>query len=561
MTAQDPVESATPDVDDGENGKGVEISTSLVGSVLGERFRVLERIAAGGMGVVYLAEQMPLGRKVAVKVLTPPAGTSETEAKQFRERFLLEAASSAQLSHPNTVIVHDFGAVDDLCYIVMEYISGRTLMRELRTSGPMPVARALPIALQIAVALQDAHEARMVHRDLKPGNIMLTRRGATEDFVKVLDFGLVKPVDDDERNLTHHNVILGSPRYMAPEQVQSGKIDARTDIYSFGTVLYQMLTGSPPFNTGTRIQILVAHVRETPAPFAAKCQQCDVPARVEALVMKCLAKNPDDRPQSMKEIAAELLACMSDIGLSTSNMTMGGSGIIPSGMARDTSSGSMSKPNLVDTSSVVSATLSSTDKDDSSAVAREPSPVARKSPTVAIVGAIGALALVGGLVFASMRTRGDGASANGAHSTASAPALTRVSLITEPAGAHVHRDGRDLGDTPVSLAIPQGEQWNVELTRAGYASRVVHVTGGQNEARVQLEQLDSGAATAATTAGATGAANGAQGAQQEAADASNAARAQRNAGYRPRAVTIPSTGARPEVQPARTSENRDPWAQ
>jgi serine/threonine protein kinase len=563
MAAKDSGTSPESD-DDGEARESASPNSSLVGKVLGERFRVLERLAAGGMGVVYLAEQMPLGRKVAVKVLTTPSGASETEARKFRERFLLEAASSAQLSHSNTVVVHDYGAVDDLCYIVMEYISGHTLMRELRTGGPLPLSRALPIALQITAALQHAHEARMVHRDLKPANVMLTRRGATEDFVKVLDFGLVKSVDDEDHNLTHHDVILGSPRYMAPEQVQAGKVDARTDIYSFGTVLFQMLSGSPPFNKGSRIQILVAHVRDAPPSLQQECPNVDVPPRLEALVMRCLAKNPDDRPQTMQEVGAELLACMSDVGLSTSALTADASGLMRTGVGRDGSSASMSRPIVPDQSGTVRAPAGVSGKpaasvsDAAAAIPIEasPSPAGRGKTLMLVLGIVGVAAL-GGAVMISSRASNSASSQtatpSGATPSGATPTVTQVSLVTDPPGARVQREGRDLGTTPVSLAIPQGEQWRVELSRPGYATQAVQVGGGQTEARVRLEAaVNAGPAVAATSTPQT---------SLEDASARAAAATQR-APSRPRTGSAaPNVGARPQGTAGRTSDNRDPWAQ
>jgi serine/threonine-protein kinase len=298
----------TPDASD-EN--------SLVGRVVQDRFRILERLAAGGMGAVYLAEQLPLGRKVAMKVLEPAAENMGGRV-QFQERFLLEAAADAKLSHPNTIVLYDYGRTEDGRYFyAMELVEGMTLTKLIRERSFLEPALVVHIAAQICGSLREAHETGLVHRDLKPSNVMLTRRGDDTHYVKVLDFGLVKMVGSDSAaDLTRSGVVLGSPRYMAPEQIETRSVDHRADIYAFGALLYHMLAGEPPFVYPSQFETLRAQVDEAPPPLEAKNPWCEAGPELRALTFQCLEKRPEARPQSMGEIITRLKSCAMEIGIS-----------------------------------------------------------------------------------------------------------------------------------------------------------------------------------------------------------------------------------------------------
>ncbi|RYF04163.1 MAG: serine/threonine protein kinase, partial [Deltaproteobacteria bacterium] len=241
----------------------------LAGRIFNNRFRIHSLLARGGMGKVYRAVQVPLGRVVALKVLHPSLIGKAND--DFHRRFFLEASIAAQLSHPHTVTVYDFGQSDDgIYYLAMEFLQGICLRQALRQAAPFAPRRALHIALQIASALREAHGLGAIHRDLKPANIYLLDGGGRVDFVKVLDFGLVKSVaaNDEDSRITQPGKFLGSPGYMAPEQIRGKPLDCRCDIYALGVLLYEMLSGRPPFVRSSPLETMRAHVHDPVAPMA-----------------------------------------------------------------------------------------------------------------------------------------------------------------------------------------------------------------------------------------------------------------------------------------------------
>jgi serine/threonine-protein kinase len=287
----------------------------LIGMVLQGRFRILQYVAAGGMGVVYRAEQMPLGRIVALKVLETKQGSAVDAS--FAKRFFLEASAAARLAHPNTIVVHDYGKADEgPFFIAMEYLDGGSLADRLRNHGPLPPAQAIYVGLQVCGSLADAHAQGLVHRDLKPGNVMFAPRGGDPLFVKVLDFGLVKVLGEENENLglTQSGVMMGSPRYMAPEQVRSLPVDHRADIYAFGAMLYHMVAGAPPFAAGSAFEAMHAHVSKAPPPLLATWPGCPAGPQLESVILRCLAKDPAARFQSMPELMYALRACEAEAG-------------------------------------------------------------------------------------------------------------------------------------------------------------------------------------------------------------------------------------------------------
>ncbi len=265
--------------------------------VFGGRYEVIGRAGSGGMAEVYRARDELLGREVALKVLSERFSRD----KAFVERFRREAQAAANLSHPNIVSLYDYGSDDDTYFIVMEFIDGKALSDVIAAEAPLMPERAADIAAEVAAALQRAHSAGLVHRDIKPGNIMITSAGQT----KVTDFGIARALRrDGETTMTQTGMVIGTAAYLSPEQAQGNTVDARSDVYSLGCVLYEMLTGRPPFAGDTPLSIAYKHVRES----AARPSQsnADVPRELDAIVLKALAKNPDNRYDSATEMQQDL---------------------------------------------------------------------------------------------------------------------------------------------------------------------------------------------------------------------------------------------------------------
>ena len=260
------------------------------------RYELTHLIARGGMAQVYRAMDLQLDRPVALKVLFPELSVDRT----FVERFRREAQAAANLSHPNIVPVFDWGEDDGSYFIVMEYIEGRPLSAVLRDPQPMPPRQIATIGAGVAAALAFAHRHGVVHRDVKPGNVLITPEGD----VKVTDFGIARAVNTEE-SLTQTGAVMGTAAYFSPEQAEGKGVDSRSDIYSLGVVLYEMSVGKPPFTGDSPVAVASKHVRDTPVlPRAANPA---VPAALEAVIMKAMAKNPDDRYRSAEELRADLL--------------------------------------------------------------------------------------------------------------------------------------------------------------------------------------------------------------------------------------------------------------
>jgi serine/threonine-protein kinase len=266
-----------------------------------------EKLGGGGMGDVYLADHVLLRRSCAVKLIRPErAGDPGTLA-----RFEREVQATAALTHPNTVQVFDYGHTPDgTFYYVMEHLPGVTLAELVSADGPLPPARAVHLLRQLCGALAEAHAAGLTHRDIKPGNVIVCERGGVPDVAKLLDFGLVQTAADADDKLTHVGAVVGTPSYMAPEQISGEPADARTDIYALGALGYFLLTGRPPFAGKTVAQLLAAHLHERPEP--PRAHRPDLPPALEAVVLRCLAKRPAERFATVQELGAALAAALGE---------------------------------------------------------------------------------------------------------------------------------------------------------------------------------------------------------------------------------------------------------
>src|ERR1700728_14434 len=264
--------------------------------VFSNRYELTHLIARGGMAEVYRAQDRLLDRPVALKVLFPELSVD----RAFVERFRREAQAAAKLSHPNIVPVFDWGEDASSYFIVMEYIDGRPLSAVLRETGPLEPKRAAEITAQVAAALASAHRHGVVHRDIKPGNVLITNDGQ----VKVTDFGIARAVNTEE-SLTQTGAVMGTATYFSPEQAEGIGVDARSDIYSLGVVLFEMATGRPPFLGDTPVAVASKHVRDHPP--APRELNPSIPPTFEAIILKAMAKDPAHRYGTAEELRADLL--------------------------------------------------------------------------------------------------------------------------------------------------------------------------------------------------------------------------------------------------------------
>jgi len=291
----------------------IEVQDPFVGRTLDEKYRVEERLGAGGMGTVYRARHLLMDRPVALKFLHQRL----VEDESARVRFLTEARTAVKLRHPNAVSVSDFGQTSEGCvYIVMELLEGRTLREILSREAPLETARAISIMLQTSDAVAAAHEAGIIHRDLKPSNILVTQSADHPAAVKVLDFGIATfSADDDEdaTTLAQTNSVIGTPRYMSPEQHHGDELTPAADVYSLGVILYEMLTGTVPFSGATPAEIAEKHANN--APFSPREIVAAIPTEVEQIVMHALEKQPSERPANAGEFQRELLDTAERLGL------------------------------------------------------------------------------------------------------------------------------------------------------------------------------------------------------------------------------------------------------
>jgi serine/threonine-protein kinase len=479
-----------------------------LGTTLNGRYRIEKLIGKGGMGRVYLATQFPLNRHVAVKVLNPEF---QKKDPQFVRRFFLEASTAARLTHPNTITVFDYGESEmGELFIAMEHLKGRPLSKVITTDGPFSAERTLHIAVQICRALREAHQKGIIHRDLKPGNILLLEEGDDADFVKVLDFGLVKvftppqpqkgqgmgpePLTPGPQlepgDLTRAGMFLGSPKYMSPEQIKAEPLDTRTDIYSLGVLMYQMLAGKPPFSGATSVEVIYKHVNHPVPPIAELSPGVDVPEGLEQVVRQCLEKDREKRFASMGDLLVKLkelrraisgVSSTSEIGVSVAHLLAHGPQSAISDLSkaerltipRDAQPRATSLPRaplesktsgpamraqpeaaFVDISDDVTPPSGVRARPPSTPVVGRLARIAPMAAATALVLALGVLAYV---FSAGPKNVLSEEARTGAPIPPAARAPVNVSFASTPEGAQVFLDGRRLGVTPFALAFAAEE--------------------------------------------------------------------------------------------------------
>jgi serine/threonine-protein kinase len=275
--------------------------------ILEGQFKILQKIGSGGMGSVYKASQPAMNRMVAVKILHPKLVNRQDLVARFRR----EARAMSHLTHPNSTKVFLYGELDDgSLYIVMELLEGKNLNQTVRSEGPFPVARALPVLIQVCGALEEAHQAGIIHRDMKPENIFLCQQGKLRDYPKVLDFGLAKVTEREMRPgsviLTQEGMVFGTPEFMSPEQAQGETLTPSSDLYSLAVILYEVLTGKLPFDGKGAMDFIQLQVNAPPIPLSQRVPGLTFPALLDEVMARALQKKPQDRFASAGDLAAAL---------------------------------------------------------------------------------------------------------------------------------------------------------------------------------------------------------------------------------------------------------------
>jgi serine/threonine-protein kinase len=436
-----------------------------VGSVIDGRYKVETVLGEGGMGVVYRCVHTIIGKRLALKVLRADLARDS----EVTERFLNEAKAASAIGNPHIIDISDFGQfADGAAYFVMEFLTGRALNGIGEDGQRMAVTRILKIARQLGEGLAAAHAAGIVHRDLKPDNIFLIERGAEKDFVKILDFGIAK-VSTSEGKLTRAGAVFGTPHYMSPEQAAGNSVDHRGDIYSVGVILYELMSGRVPFDADNFMGVLTQHMYKAPPSLRDATSNPELlPEGIEAIVMKCLAKRPEQRYQSMREFVDDIDKVIA--------------GLRPAA-AREKSE-DLTEPGAY--------------YDDSGSGR----PQRSRAPWIAL-GVLGAVACgVLGLVLARRSSPPVVAAAASAEiqkpsgprvepgpQAAPGPALKQVIVATEPVAAEIFKGTESLGTSPVSVQVPEGQSVELAVKAEGFKDTHVVLDGKDPSQTIKLEHV------------------------------------------------------------------------
>lgn len=294
---------------DGSALKSTAAAADLVGAIVADRYRILEKLGEGGMGTVYLAEHVKMGRMSAIKVISK----SLTQDADAIARFNREAANASRINHPNVCTIYDFGETEDgVIYLAMEFIEGESLTDLIDREGALAPKRAADIARQTAEALEAAQEFGIVHRDLKPDNIMITKTRGGSDLAKVVDFGIAKAVGGDEKqNVTKTGLVVGTPEYMSPEQLSGDAVDGRSDIYSLALVFFRMLTGTLPFQADTAQEVMIKRLTDEPLKLKDALPEGTFPTALQHVMDRALQRMPSERYSSAAEFGADVASAVS----------------------------------------------------------------------------------------------------------------------------------------------------------------------------------------------------------------------------------------------------------
>jgi serine/threonine-protein kinase len=452
---------------------------AYIGTTVAGRYKILRKLGEGGMGVVYLAEHVFIEKKVAIKILSDDM----SRKADLVARFMQEAKAASKIGHENIIDITDFGeTASGGVFFVMEFLDGADLSHAIRDGGPMAIDRTRYIFNQICRALGAAHSKGIIHRDMKPENIYLVTREGRADWVKVLDFGIAKisSLDEGGSRLTRTGMIFGTPEYMSPEQARGDKPDHRVDVYAAGCILYEMLTGDVPFHAETFMGVLTKHMFEQPQPPSQRAPHQSISAELEAVVLKALAKDRDQRYQTMKDLALAFEGAVGgDATLAWGNE---GSGVIPMPKG-DTS-------NLVKLGGATAQKMPSASL-TGAPIADEP----KKSKTGLIAGLLVVGLLGGGAAVVALKKKApepppvappvvEKVEPKAVQppkpvepTKPAAPVASKIQLESTPSGAEVFSGAEKLGLTPTTLEYPPDTApFEVSLRKKGYREQKLRVS-------------------------------------------------------------------------------------
>jgi serine/threonine-protein kinase len=487
---------------------GKHVVADLTGRVVGGRYTLKELLGIGGMdSSVWLAIQTNIDRQVAIKLLPE-------SSKESSERFARGARIASKLNHPNITVVHDYGSTEDgHLFLVMERLEGHTLQTVVKR-GPLPLDRAVHIADQILRALDHAHKRQIVHRDIKPANIYLSPRNEDTDYVKVLDFGIARFIDDPDGISVDHDdeittarQVCGTPQYMAPEQVASGPVDQRTDLYALGVVFYRLITGRLPFLEKDHTALFMHHLHSTPPSFDEVRPDLGCPPELEDVVMRALAKHPDERYASAAEMRRALKQVRRRLGIAPVEFedSISSSRSAAAMSMTQTSADIQSRHWLVPMLFLLVLALgavvfllqraqeapASSIFADSSVAHSAPSAPATLAPSSAApsVAVVPSAAPADAAAPATEAVPPSAAVPSAAVPSATAadaaqPMRATVQLKSTPTGVRVSQAGRALGTTPLTLQLPEGTH-RLTFSKRGYAHSIQLIDVGANGDKIQ----------------------------------------------------------------------------
>jgi serine/threonine-protein kinase len=440
---------------DGSALRSAEPQADLLGSIIADRYHILKKLGEGGMGTVYLAEHVKMGRKSALKVMNPGMNTDPDAIARFNR----EASNASRLSHPNICGIYDFGETPEgMIYLAMEFIEGASLTSLIEKAGALPAPRAASIVHQTADALQVAHDAGIVHRDLKPDNIMIARNRDGSDQVKVVDFGIAKASSSDAQKVTKTGLVVGTPEYMSPEQLAGDKLDGRSDIYSLALVAFNCLTGALPFPSESAQEAMIMRLTDKPKTLAEMKGDVAWPEKVQAIMDKGLARDADDRYQSAAQFGRELAAAVAEMPVTAAaeagTMVMGAQG---GAKARAAATAPMPATRVSRASSKTTP-MEATKASTPSRGAAKPAPAKRSATPMVLGGAVG-VAAIAAVVWQMGLLGGAGSPpiVTGSDSTnTKVPAETSATVASNGGDGRTQVSGTTPGGTPGKVTPPAG---------------------------------------------------------------------------------------------------------